>query len=242
LALGSHPGQPMPVGQAMIAQAVIFDLDGLLVDTESLAMRALESAAPEFGIIAPQWFRHSLIGISADQCLLMVLDRFGETFPAEDYLARASREMEALVSRGELKCKPGAIELLQRIDEVGLPKAVATSSSRAKAMLHLRHVELLERFDAIVTRDDVAKGKPAPDLFLEAARRVGVPPVRCVVLEDSHNGVRAASAAGACVIMVPDLLAATDEMRKLCHAIVPDLAAAGRLFLSPRATTGPDDT
>ena len=115
------------------------------------------------------------------------------------------------------------IEVLDRVRELGLPLAVATSSARQKALDHLRTAGLGDRFDAIVTRDDVRRGKPSPDLYLHAANALRVAPQRCLALEDSYNGVRAAHGAGMTVVMVPDLLPPTAEMRDLCHAIARDL-------------------
>jgi HAD superfamily hydrolase (TIGR01509 family) len=213
---------------------VVFDMDGLLVDTESLAMRALVQAGAEMGIDAPESFCHSMIGVPADHCRVLVTERFGAGFAADDYLAEASRRMERMIEAGALRMKPGVPELLSRIEVLGLPKAVATSSSRAKADRHLRSTGLLGRFDAVVTRDDVARGKPHPDLFLRAAEEICMHPGECLALEDSHNGVRAAHAAGMTVVMVPDLLPATDEMRAKCALILPDLHAMHPLLRGPR--------
>ncbi len=225
---------PAHSAQALPVEAVIFDMDGLLVDTESLAMRGLAAAAAGMGFEAPESLCHAMIGVPADQCRLLVLERFGPDFAADRFLADASRQTELLIKAGLLKVKPGVPELLDRIDALGLPKAVATSSSRAKADLHLRSAGILDRFEVIVTRDDVERGKPHPDLFLRAAREIGRTPERCLVLEDSYNGVRAACAAGARVIMVPDLLPPTEEMRTRCAMILPDLHAVLPL-LSPAA-------
>jgi beta-phosphoglucomutase-like phosphatase (HAD superfamily) len=104
-----------------------------------------------------------------------------------------------------------------------MPLALATSSGRDDAEHHLRNADLRRFFVAVATRNDVSRGKPHPDLFLKAAADLGVAPQRCLVLEDSHNGVRAAHAAGCLPIMVPDLLEANDEMRSLCLLIARDL-------------------
>jgi HAD superfamily hydrolase (TIGR01509 family) len=143
--------------------------------------------------------------------------------------------MQALVDSGELKLKPGALELIARLQAERIPKAVATSSNRAKATKHLQKSLLLDRFEAILTREDVSNGKPAPDLFLAAASRLRVQPSECVALEDSYNGVRAAFAAGMSVIMVPDLLPPTAEMGTLCRGIAHDLHSAARLILPDEA-------
>jgi beta-phosphoglucomutase-like phosphatase (HAD superfamily) len=112
----------------------------------------------------------------------------------------------------------------------GLPRALATSTNRATAERHLRCAALLDRFDAIVTWEDVERGKPHPDLFLKAALEIGVAPRRCVVLEDSPLGIRGAHAAGAMPVMVPDLLAASEELRNMCVAVVKDLYEARALL------------
>jgi HAD superfamily hydrolase (TIGR01509 family) len=206
-------------------EAVLFDMDGLLLDTERLAMQSLASAATAMGIDAPEPFRHAMIGVPADRCRVLVQERFGPAFPADAYLAEATRRMEGMIDAGALALKPGVLELLSDLDELGMRRAVATSSGRAKAERHLRQVGVLHRFDNVVTRDDVARGKPHPDLFLRAAAEVGANPTECLVLEDSYNGVRAAHLAGATVVMVPDLLPPTDEMRALCALVVTDLHA-----------------
>lgn len=206
--------------------AVVFDMDGLLVDTESLAMRSLMQVATEMNIDAPETFCHTMIGVPADHCRLLVQERFGPDFPADRYLSAASRHMEALIEAGALALKPGVLELLADLEALGIGKAVATSSSRAKADHHLRCTGILPRFDAVITRDDVERGKPHPDLFLKAAQDLSVPAENCLAFEDSYNGVRAARAAGMTVVMVPDLLPPTEEMRAHCAAIITNLHAA----------------
>jgi beta-phosphoglucomutase-like phosphatase (HAD superfamily) len=116
-----------------------------------------------------------------------------------------------------------------------MPLALATSSGRNYAERHLGAADLRRFFDAVATRNDVSRGKPYPDLFLKVADDLRVPPERCLVLEDSHNGVRAAHAAGCLPIMVPDLLEATDEMRELCVLIANDLHEVRTLFANSRA-------
>ena len=220
----------MPVATLRF-EAVVFDMDGLLLDTESLAMRGLAQAAVAMGVDAPEEFCHAMIGVPADHCRTLVTERFGPDFPADDFLAAASRQMGVLIDAGSLQLKPGVRELLDHLDTIGLARAVATSSSRAKAAHHLRRTGIMERFDAVVTRDDVARGKPHPDLFLRAAQVLGRAPNHCLALEDSYNGIRAAHAAGMQVIMVPDLLPPTAEMRDTCLLIATDLHAVRPLIL-----------
>ena len=203
--------------------AVVFDMDGLLLDTEVLARRALRLAGEELGIDIPETLSEAMIGVPLDGCRVLLVEHHGESVPAEPLFAASARHLLAQIRAGELRVKPGVVEVLDRVRELGLPLAVATSSARQKAHDHLRAAGLDERFDAIVTRDDVHRGKPSPDLYLHAAKALRVAPRRCLALEDSYNGVRAAHAAGMTVVMVPDLLPPTAEMRELCHAIVSDL-------------------
>ena len=210
---------------AQLVEAVIFDMDGLLVDTETLAMRALMSAAADMSMDLPEEFCHLFIGVSADHCRLMVLDRFGHDFPVESYFEAADLHMAAAIDAGCLRLKAGVLQLLAYLEDRRIAKAVATSSSRCKTMRHLGATGIANRFDAIVTRDDVDRGKPHPDLFLRSADELGLPPGRCLTLEDSYNGVRAGHAAGTLVIMVPDILPSTDEMHSKCVTIVSNLQA-----------------
>jgi len=205
--------------------ALVFDMDGLLLDTESLALRALREAGEEVGLAMPDVLCRSMIGVAADRSRLLFTEHHGAAAPAEALFAAAARRLEAQVDAGLLRLKPGVTALLDRADDAGLPCAVATSSARAKALHHLRTAGIFDRFAAVVTRDEVTHGKPHPDLYLHAARALATRPERCLALEDSYNGVRAAHAAGMPVIMVPDLLPATDEMRAACLAIVDDLHA-----------------
>ena len=121
------------------------------------------------------------------------------------------------------RSRPGWSNSLDRLDELRLPRAIATSSSHDAVYRQLTPHDLLHRFGAIVANGDYKRGKPFPDPFLVAAERLGVAPRDCLALEDSHNGVRAAHAAGMMTIMVPDLLEATDEMRDLCVTIAETL-------------------
>ena len=208
--------------------ALVFDMDGLLLDTEVLARRALREAGRELGIDIPEALSAAMIGVAADGCRVLLVEHHGEAVPAEQLFAASAQRLEAQVAAGALRVKPGVPEILDRAERLRLPKAVATSTGRAKALRHLRAVGIDARFDAIVTRDDVARGKPHPDLYLHAARALRVDPARGLALEDSYNGVRAARAAGMAVVMVPDLLPPTPEMAALAQAIVADLHAVAR--------------
>src|SRR5271170_3827531 len=195
--------------------AVVFDMDGLLFDTETLYQEAIFLAAAEGGhAVAPDFFNRT-VGLGWAQCRALLVSHFGEAFPVDEFHARWVRHFW-VIAETRLVLKPGALELLDTLDKFGLPRAIATSSSHQTVKRHLTAHNLMERFDAIVGHGDYECGKPAPDPFLKAAERLGVAPRLCLALEDSHNGVRSASSAGMMPIMVPDLLDPTDEIRRLC--------------------------
>jgi HAD superfamily hydrolase (TIGR01509 family) len=206
-------------------------MDGLLVDSERLAREALIRTAGMFEIEPDAETFSAMIGLPEDGSLRLLRLRYGLDFPAEQYVRDTAAACETLVSTGHLALKPGAEELLSLLNRLGIPKALATSSSREKAMRTLAAVRATECFEAIVTRTDVARGKPSPDLFAKAALELDLPPDQCIALEDSYNGVRAAHAAGIRVIMVPDLLPATPEMAALSGAVVDSLYDVHQAFL-----------
>jgi HAD superfamily hydrolase (TIGR01509 family) len=217
-------------------QAVVFDMDGLLLDTESLAQRALRAAGLEHDLDLPDSFCHLTIGVPADYREQLLLERYGDRISPATLFGSAASRLQEQIEAGLLTVKAGAREFVSRLRAQAIPYAVATSSSREKARHHLTAAGLTDLFETVVTRDDVQRGKPHPDLFLEAARRLGVPPGNCLALEDSHNGVRAAHAAGMPVIMVPDLLPATDEMKQLCIAVVCDLGVVDAMLAATEPT------
>jgi HAD superfamily hydrolase (TIGR01509 family) len=202
--------------------AVIFDMDGLLFDTEALWQEALLSAAAEAGHQIPDEVYNKSIGVRRSQCKSLFVSHFGEDFLFENFHANWRRHFW-LVAADKIALKPGAPELLDVLDQIRLPRAIATSSSRATVDRHLTAHGLLDRFDRIVCRGDYENGKPAPDPFLKAAEQLGVEPRLCLALEDSHVGVRSAAAAGMMTVMVPDLLEPTEAVRALCVLVARDL-------------------
>jgi HAD superfamily hydrolase (TIGR01509 family) len=202
--------------------AVILDMDGTLHDTEAVYHAALKQAVAAVGFAVTDAFCHSLIGIPARECDAMLRAHLGPDFPFADYDRHYSQNRDQALSAG-VPLKTGAAELLDALAQRGLKMAVATSASRHAAALHLGRSGLGARLRVVVTRDDVARGKPYPDLFLRAAELLDVPPDECLAVEDSLIGVRAAHAAGMMPVMVPDLLQPTDEIRAMCVLIASDL-------------------
>jgi HAD superfamily hydrolase (TIGR01509 family) len=203
-------------------EAVIFDMDGLLLDTEAVYERALMRAARLIGFEMPEAFCRSMIGVPGQECDALIQTFFGPEFPLGAFNRAFEADVERRLEAG-IPVKVGAIELLDRLAVRGLPKAIATSSSRRTAEHHLGRSGLIDRFDFVVTRDDVDRGKPHPDVYLKAAERLRIAPERCVALEDSRHGIVAAHAAGTMPVMVPDILRPTDEVTRLCVLVARDL-------------------
>lgn len=206
-------------------EAVLFDMDGLLLDTEVIYIAAMQASARSVGRDMPLGFCHSMIGVPGHDCNLMIERYFGEGFNLADYRAHFSIHIRRLLNAG-IPLKPGAVELLDFLAERRLPIAVATSANRSTAEHHLGKAGLLDRFQALATRDDVQHAKPHPAVYLEAARRLGVAPEHCVAFEDSNIGLRAAHAAGAMAFMVPDILQPEPAVRAKCRGVLPSLHEA----------------
>jgi len=209
--------------------AVIFDLDGLILDSERPIRDAVIEVVAALGFDMPEAFYATMIGVPGPECDLMIRDFFSASFPFDTYFETSNAKIAEALAAG-IALKSGVREILQHLDQRKTPLALATSSSRRYVERQLNANNLAPFFKAVATRDDVKRGKPHPDLFLLAAADLGVAPERCLVLEDSHNGVRAAHAAGCVPIMVPDLLQATDEMRELCLLVASDLHEVRQLL------------
>jgi len=196
-------------------QAVIFDMDGLLLDTEVLAARAWDEAAAAHGATFDRDLALRLVGRNFRDCIGLVRAHYDADYPVDAVLGCWHATYDAIVARDGVKVKRGAHELLEWLDAQGIPRAVATSTRRERAAEKLRDAGLLARMHALVGGNEIARGKPAPDIYLEAARRLGVTAGACCVLEDSEPGVRGALAAGMTAIMVPDIAPPTEELLAL---------------------------
>ena len=210
-------------------EAVLFDMDGLLLDTEAVYVDALQAAARALDLEISLEFCHSMVGIASHECNLMIQERYGEGFRIEPFRTHFSAHVKQRFETS-IPVKAGVVELLDFLGARGLPLALATSASRATAERHLGRAGLYDRFKAFSTRDDVARTKPHPDIYLEAARRLGVAPEHCIAFEDSNIGLTAAHAAGTMAIMVPDILPPLPEVRAKCVTVVDDLHAALKLL------------
>jgi HAD superfamily hydrolase (TIGR01509 family) len=185
-----------------VIHAVVFDLDGLLLDSEQVWDEAREQLAHERGGRWHPQAQRDMMGMSSPEWSRYMHDRIGLADPPEEISAEVVRRLEARY-RERLPLLPGAVEAVERL-AARWPLGLASSSNRELIDLALEESGLARFFRASVSSEEVARGKPAPDVYLEAARRVGVAAVRCAAIEDSHNGIRSAKAAGMRVVAIPN--------------------------------------
>ncbi|WP_407166996.1 HAD family hydrolase [Bradyrhizobium sp. ORS 111] len=205
--------------------AVLLDMDGTLLDTEKVYFDSLVAALNGCGYIdGVVALCHSMVGLPGPACEALLLDRYGADFPLAD-INQAFLDHRDAMMRSGLPLKPGTLPLLDALAAADRPMAIVTSSSRRSAERNLTLAGIRERFDTLLTLDDVTHGKPDPELYLKAAAHLGVAPQACVAVEDSNHGVAAAHAAGAITLMVPDMAPPTEETRAKCAAVLPDLNA-----------------
>ena len=209
-------------------QAVIFDMDGVLFDSERTMLQCWADAAGAHGFTGMENPYPATIGVNAKRTREIIMEYYGETFPYETI----DRERLALFREryggGRLPVKSGAAEILSFLKKSGKKIALASSSDREKLLLQLKDSGFSDDFDAIISGDMVLSGKPDPEIFLTAARAIGAEPSETYVIEDSHEGVRAGARGGFHVLMVPDMLPANEEMKSLAEAVLPDLHEAIR--------------
>lgn len=204
-----------------VPAAVLFDMDGLMLDSEQAMLEAWRAAAQAEAIEAGDSLWLAMVGMHDRASFALLSEHLGE-----EAATRLRGTSEGLYDRRVatgLPRKRGLLELLDLLEAHGVRKAVATSTRRERALSKLASSGLIERFAVIVTGSDVEHPKPAPDIYLSAARQLGVDPRDCLVLEDSEPGVRAALAAGATPVQVPDLVAPSVELRGFGHRIVASL-------------------
>ena len=212
--------------------AVVFDMDGTLLDTESVFREIVFDVCSTLGFTMTDDVHLAMVGSSHEATATLLVEAYGVSFPYALFDEHCRAIMHERMAE-TVPVKAGVRELLDELQTRGLPTGVATSSRAPHAFGHLGRAGLLDLFDTIVTRDDVRHPKPHPEPYLTAASRLGVNPADCLAIEDSHSGVRAAHAAGMQTVMVPDLVGPSAEIEALCAAVLESLhhvrrAAFGR--------------
>ena len=202
--------------------AFIFDMDGVLLDSENIYKQASIEVAHELGFKMSEEIYLKTVGVTDDIAGNIIRAGMGANFPFDEF----EKNWQIWVSQKmaqNIPLKQGVKDILDLLKLSNFPLAIATSTSYKRAHEYLSNSNLIDYFNIIITGDDITNGKPHPEPFLKAATRLGIKPSQCVAIEDSFNGVRSAHSAGMQVIMIPDQLAPNKEMKKLCHAILPSL-------------------
>ncbi len=197
-------------------------MDGTLLDTEMVFKQIVWDVSTELGFEMTEAVHHAMVGSSHETTNRLLVEAYGVSFPYTLFDEKCRVLMKAKMNEA-VPVKSGVHELLAELTARRIPAAVATSSRSAHALGHLGGAGILEKFETVVTRDDVTNPKPHPEPYLMAARRLGIEPSLCIAVEDSHTGVRAAHAAGLQTIMVPDIVAPSDEISALCVAVMHSL-------------------
>lgn len=204
-------------------QALIFDMDGLLLDTEGVYKRSWSVAASALGYDLTDEIFMTLIGITVADCEQRLVKEFGDDFPLDQFRGDARTRYEAIVDEEGIPLKPGVHAALDWAAQRDIPCGVGTSTVTEEARDRLKRHEMLDRFSVVVGGDQISRGKPDPETFLKVAESLSHQPEHCLVFEDAHSGVLAARAAGMSVVLVPDLLPATDEIAAKASGVFPSL-------------------
>lgn len=204
-------------------KAIICDVDGTLLDTERIYMRAWKEAGKRLGYVVTDEVLMATRAMNKKDAAAIFENGIGNGFSYEKTWAIRVEIAEEMIEKESPVLKPGVKELIEFAKESGIPLAVASSTGREKTIDHLEKNGILDAFLVIVGGDMITKGKPAPDIFLKAAELLSVEPEYCVVLEDSISGIKSANAAGMYPVLIPDVVPANDETRALSYAVLDSL-------------------
>lgn len=206
-------------------EAVIFDMDGVLFDSERIYSKAWIEGAARCGYrVEEAFYDDHLRGISSHGGEMRLVQEFGANFPLERFRAETLSVFNSLIEKDSIPLTKGAMELLELLQRRNIPKAIGTSACREEMLRHFAVHDLTTFFPVIVTLDDTGRAKPAPDIFLEAGRRLEVSPHSALVLEDSPNGILAAHRAGMMPVLIGGVKSASEEISALAVGTFSDLA------------------
>ena len=207
----------------MNISAFILDLDGVLIDTESVAQKAWYQAAKDLGFEFFDELYANMMGRPVERCRELIEPHLPEGINIDQYMQQAEHLYTDTMERNGIQLIAGVSDLLYWINQSGYAVAIATSSQRDNALKKIAIAGLQNKIEVVVTCDDVKRSKPAPDIFLLAAQRIGHPIEQCVVIEDSEAGILGAHAAGAIPIMLPGTVGPSDIAQRAAFAILHSL-------------------
>ncbi len=193
-------------------KAVVFDMDGIMFDTERQGQEAMLAVGKQLGMPDIETFSVECLGATGASIAVNFAQRYGHMMTSEEFWGKTRQYRKDRGQQDDVPLKTGLIELLDYLKEHGYKIAVATSTNYEKVMHNFDVTGVQGRFDAVVCGDMISRSKPAPDIYLRAAELLGVAPQECMALEDSPNGIRSGIAAGMYTVMIPDMIPATEEL------------------------------
>ncbi len=209
--------------------AIIFDMDGILLDSEQIYRRASILAAKQLGFVMEEETYIATIGVADEDAVKIIKQQMGKNFPFANFEKKwgqiVAREMEQ-----NIPLKRGVRQLLNLLTNHNVPIGLATSTPYERTHKYLQKSGLKKFFHSIICGDEVKNGKPHPEPYLRVARDLGVDPHFCLAVEDSYNGVLSAYRAGMKVIMIPDILQPNEEIKQFTHAILPSISHLQKIF------------
>lgn len=204
-------------------KAVVFDMDGVIFDSERLVIECWKEVADKYGIADIERACEACLGVNATETRESFKRFYGQDFPYDEYKKEMSEMFHSRYDGGRLPTKVGVKELLQYLKEQGKKVGLASSTRKVVVVQELTDAGLIEYFDVVVGGDMVTRSKPQPDIFLKACEELGVKPEEAFAIEDSYNGIRAAFAGKLRPLMVPDLMPVTEEMQELAECVFETL-------------------
>lgn len=206
-----------------MVSGIIFDMDGVLIDSERQSNEGWLWAAEQLGVDMPMWLIDSFKGAPAEPCCKFFDDYYKGAIDYWEAKELRTQHVYKIRETEGIPVKKGVKDIFEYIRNNGLKCAVATSTRRESAEKTLHEIGVWDYLDAVVYGDEVEHGKPEPDIFLRAAKAIGISPSEAVVVEDSINGIKAGYAAGMRVVHIPDTIAIDDDIRKLTYMVCADL-------------------
>ena len=211
-------------------KGAIFDMDGLMIDTEKLYLKFWIQSAKDFGYDMKPEHVYAIRSMARKYSIPTLKGFLGEDCPTEEIRAHRTELMAEYINEHGLEVKKGLFELLYYLKGREIKMAVATATPRSRTTEYLEKIGAAKFFSAVICGDMVETGKPAPDIYLTAARELGLPPEECAAFEDSPNGIKAAHDAGCHAIMIPDMTQPDDEIKPLLSAVYENLGLAVDYF------------
>ena len=213
-----------------IIKGAVFDMDGLMIDTEKLYLKYWKQAAADFGYAMEDKHVFAIRSLARKFSVPMLKGFFGEDFPTEEVRARRTELISAHIAEHGIDLKEGLLDLLKYLKKRDIRIAVATATPRERTMTYLNKINILDRIDAVVCGDMVTTGKPDPEIYLTAAKTLDLQPCQCAAFEDSPNGIKSAYSAGCHAIMIPDLTPPDDEILPMLSGVYKSLDEAVSFF------------